>query len=57
VGFFMDVTARRQAEEALAAHLEFLRLLLDTIPNPIFFKDAQGAYLGCNRAFEDYLGI
>jgi PAS domain S-box-containing protein len=49
--------ARQQAEEALAAHLEFLRLLLDTIPNPIFFKDAQGAYLGCNKAFEDFLGV
>ena len=36
---------------------EFLRLLLDTIPNPIFFKDAQGAYLGCNKAFEDFLGV
>jgi PAS domain S-box-containing protein len=56
-GGLVDITARKQAEEALAAHLEFLRLLLDTIPNPIFFKDAQGAYLGCNKAFEDYLGV
>jgi PAS domain S-box-containing protein len=52
-----DITARKQAEEALAAHLQFLELLLDTIPNPIFFKDAQGAYLGCNKAFEVYLGV
>ena len=56
-GADIDITARKQAEAALAAHLEFLRLLLDTIPNPIFFKDAQGAYLGCNRAFEDFLGV
>jgi PAS domain S-box-containing protein len=48
---------RHEAEAALAAHLEFLRLLLDTIPNPIFFKDAQGAYLGCNKAFEDFIGV
>jgi PAS domain S-box-containing protein len=53
----VDISARKQAEEALAAHLEFLRLLLDTIPNPIFFKDAQGVYLGCNKAFEDFLGV
>ncbi len=53
----VDITARKQAEEALAAHLQFLQLLLDTIPNPIFFKDAQGAYLGCNKAFEDFLGV
>lgn len=56
-GGLVDITARKQAEAALAAHLEFLQLLLDTIPNPIFFKDAQGAYLGCNKAFEDYLGV
>jgi PAS domain S-box-containing protein len=55
--YALDITARKQAEEALAAHLQFLQLLLDTIPNPIFFKDAQGAYLGCNKAFEDYLGV
>ncbi|MDP2044686.1 MAG: PAS domain S-box protein, partial [Deltaproteobacteria bacterium] len=56
-GGLVDITARKQAEEALAAQLEFLRLLLDTIPNPIFFKDPQGAYLGCNKAFEDFLGV
>ena len=56
-GGLVDITARKQAEEALAAHLQFLQLLLDTIPNPIFFKDAQGAYLGCNKAFEDFLGV
>ena len=50
-------TARKLAEKALAAHLQFLQLLLDTIPNPIFFKDAQGVYLGCNKAFEDFLGV
>jgi PAS domain S-box-containing protein len=53
----IDITDRKQAEAALAAHLQFLQLLLDTIPNPIFFKDGQGAYLGCNKAFEDYLGV
>jgi PAS domain S-box-containing protein len=56
-GGLVDISARKQAEEALAAHLEFLRLLLDTIPDPIFFKDPQGAYLGCNKAFEDFLGV
>jgi two-component system cell cycle sensor histidine kinase/response regulator CckA len=56
-GGLVDITARKQAEAALAAHVQFLQLLLDTIPNPIFFKDAQGAYLGCNKAFENYLGI
>jgi PAS domain S-box-containing protein len=30
--------------------------VLDALPVPIFFKDAQGIYRGCNRAFESYLG-
>nr|HEX4318308.1 diguanylate cyclase [Kofleriaceae bacterium] len=33
-----------------------LRVLLDAIPAPIFYKDKQGIYRGCNKAFEAYLG-
>ncbi|NIQ11522.1 MAG: PAS domain-containing protein, partial [Gammaproteobacteria bacterium] len=31
--------------------------MIDTIPNPIFYKDARFQYLGCNKAFEEYIGI
>jgi len=30
--------------------------LFDTIPNPIFHKDANGRYTGCNRAFLEFTG-
>jgi diguanylate cyclase (GGDEF)-like protein/PAS domain S-box-containing protein len=33
-----------------------LRVLLDAIPAPIFYKDAKGIYRGCNKAFLAYLG-
>jgi len=33
-----------------------LRVILDAIPAPIFYKDADGIYRGCNKAFEAYLG-
>ena len=33
-----------------------LRVILDAIPAPIFYKDARGIYRGCNKAFEAYLG-
>ncbi len=46
-----------QAHKALQDQIEFIRQLIDTIPNPVFFKDAKGRYLGCNRAFEAYIGI
>lgn len=41
---------------AQAQQLAFLQTLIDTIPNPIYYKDAQGGYLGCNRAFESATG-
>jgi diguanylate cyclase (GGDEF)-like protein/PAS domain S-box-containing protein len=33
-----------------------LRVVLDAIPAPVFYKDADGVYRGCNKAFEAYLG-
>lgn len=47
----------RRAKEALQDQLHFLQTLIDTIPNPIFYKDTQGRYLGCNKAFEERIGM
>ncbi len=59
-----DVSERKQAEKQLAEErqrladqLRFTARLLNTIPNPVFFKDENGRYLGCNTAFEKYVGI
>ena len=30
---------------------------MEAIPAPVFYKDADGRYLGCNMAFEQYLGF
>jgi PAS domain S-box-containing protein len=32
----------------------FLQKLLDAIPEPIFYKDTDGVYRLCNRAFEEF---
>jgi PAS domain S-box-containing protein len=50
------VTERRQAEAALRESGAFLNMLLETVPVPVFWKDADGRYLGVNRAFEEFLG-
>jgi diguanylate cyclase (GGDEF)-like protein/PAS domain S-box-containing protein len=34
-----------------------LRALLNAIPDPLYFKDASGAYEGCNPAFERVMGV
>ena len=52
-GFTIDVTQRRQAEKAFAYQQEFIRRVIDTDPNPIFVKDANGRMLLANRAFAD----
>ena len=46
-----------QVEKTLRDQLQFLQILIDTIPNPIFFKDRNGKYLGCNKAFERRVGL
>ncbi|BAP55333.1 signal transduction histidine kinase [Thioploca ingrica] len=46
-----DITERKQVEDNLQSHLQFLETLMNTIPIPIFYKDIQGRYLGCNLAF------
>jgi PAS domain S-box-containing protein len=56
LGISRDITARKQAEERLKNQMEFVTTLLDTIPSPVFYKDVSGRYLGCNHAFEEFLG-
>lgn len=48
---------RKRAQEALKESLYFLQVLIDAIPLPIFYKDAQGRYRGCNAAFEAMQGV
>jgi|GEM_PF-1584767 len=51
-----DITERKRAYEALREQSAFLDSLLESIPIPVFYKDRQGRYLGCNRAQEELLG-
>jgi diguanylate cyclase (GGDEF)-like protein/PAS domain S-box-containing protein len=45
----------RMASEAIL----YLRMqtAIDTLPSPIFMKDAGGRYIACNKAFEEYIGL
>jgi PAS domain S-box-containing protein len=57
VGFFTDVTAQVGIKKALNEQILFLQTLIDTLPHPIFYKDRSGRYLGCNQAFETFIGL
>ncbi|MCE5249795.1 PAS domain S-box protein [bacterium] len=52
-----DITERKLAEIALKEQLIFLQTLMDTIPNPIFYKSVNGLYMGCNKAFKEFMGF
>ena len=43
-------------DDKWSSHFEFIRTLLQAIPVPVFFKDLSGRYIGCNRAFEEFIG-
>jgi len=53
---FRDVTARKLAERELEAERTHLRTLVNTIPDLIWLKDTEGAYLACNPEFERFFG-
>ncbi len=49
----LNVAKRKKSEKELNNQLKFIKVLMDTIPNPINYKDIDGKYIGCNKAFAD----
>ena len=45
---------KRQMEQK--RYHAFLKILIDTVPNPLFFKDRNRRFSGCNKAFEVLVG-
>lgn len=56
-GIFRDITERKRLEQSLAEQLALRQALMETIPYALFFKDAQGRFLGFNKAYEDCFGV
>jgi len=52
-----DLKERKKIESKLRERESFLRILLDAIPFPVFYKDISGKFLGCNPAFELFWGL
>ena len=53
---FTDVSARKEAAEALRAQKEQLQLVLDTTPHLVFVKDWDGRFVLVNKAIADVYG-
>lgn len=48
---------RQQAEEKLNDSRKMLELVLDNVPQGVFWKDCNSVYLGCNRIVCQALGL
>lgn len=53
----MNILEKRRVEGKIKDQLSFLRSLMDTIPIPIYSKDADGRVRECNVAFERFFGV
>lgn len=54
--FGRDISHRMETERQMNEYLTFLETLLETVPMPVFYKDINGKYIGCNSVFEKYTG-
>ncbi|WP_439810605.1 transporter substrate-binding domain-containing protein [Bordetella bronchiseptica] len=52
-----QIRQRKRAERALNDQLEFMRVLIDGTPNPIYVRDMEGRMLLCNDAYLDTFGV
>jgi len=45
------------SHEVFRSGNDFFDTLLNAVPVPVFYKDTDGRYLGCNKAFEEFFGV
>lgn len=57
LGIADNITERRQSEWRLQESRQMLQLVIDNIPQRVFWKNTQLHYLGCNRAFSMDAGV
>ncbi|HBC86698.1 MAG TPA: hypothetical protein DCZ94_07080 [Lentisphaeria bacterium] len=54
---WQDIRERKKLQARSIEQFDFLNTLIETIPAPVFYKDRQGKYTGCNKSFEEFLGV
>ncbi|MCZ6860269.1 MAG: SpoIIE family protein phosphatase [Alphaproteobacteria bacterium] len=52
-GIEIDITERKQAEEALRESEQLLQTILDHMPAPVYLRDVDGRFMLINRGYEE----
>ena len=53
----MLMRQRKQAQQALSEQMEFMRVLVDGTPHPIYVRDRQGRLMICNSGYLTAFGV
>ncbi|MFF7710349.1 transporter substrate-binding domain-containing protein [Pseudomonas sp. NPDC007930] len=51
------IRERRQVEARLTDQLEFMRVMIDGTPHPLYVRDREGRLLNCNASYLQALGV
>jgi rsbT co-antagonist protein RsbR len=52
-----DITARQQLEQQFQQSQTMLQLVIDNLPQAVFWKDRDLIYQGCNQTFATFAGV
>ena len=56
-GLRRQVRRRQAAEQALSDQVEFMRVMIDGTPHPIYVRDRKGHLITCNVSYLEALGV
>ncbi len=56
-GLMTDISDRKKADQELIKSQQLLRMIFDTLPQRVFWKDTNFNYLGCNQKFAEDAGF
>ncbi len=57
VASYIDITNENKTKKELEEKLSFISALIESIPNPVFYKDENLIIQQCNNAFEKMCGL
>lgn len=55
-GTIMDITEKKLIEDRLFSERDMLQIIMDNVPDSIYFKDNQGRFIRANKSFAKLLG-